>query len=588
MPRDSQKRPFLTALVALAILMGIMGFLFIGPVDGLNLGLADAQSGTANLLPLLLPASQDDASSSDHPASDLACRSCHSDTQAVIEFPSGETLPAQVLPETLAASAHGDQAADPLACTSCHAPAEYQFPHPPVEEADVRSFAINQSQSCERCHQDPHITSHPGPEAENPVVCTDCHSSHDVLTVEQLRDGEGTNACVDCHVANDVQPNDAERLTQLIQNGMFAQEQVNNDYCLSCHSLPDLTYTFANGDILSLTVDAQALHDSVHGMGNEWQELACTDCHEGYKFPHEPITAPTGRDYSLMKNDLCARCHEGKAEANRDSVHGAALEAGVKEAAVCTDCHGYHDTPPPSEPRARISHTCEQCHSTIFNEYAESVHGEALLLESNEDVPTCIECHGVHNITDPTTTLFRVRSPELCAECHANEELMAQYDISTDVFETYVDDFHGTTVQLFDTSDPNAMVAEAVCYDCHGVHNIKRPDDPDAGIKTNLLETCQQCHPDATANFPDAWTSHFEPSLEHNPLVYLVNLFYRIVIPFTVAFFALLVSTDVYRRIRTRGKQAAHGPMQATPQDAAQTEADTQSDADTDARSDES
>ena len=39
-------------------------------------------------------------------------------------------------------------------------------------------------------------------------------------------------------------------------------------------------------------------------------------------------------------------------------------------------------------------------------------------------------------------------SPELCASCHADEELMAPYDISTDVFETYVDDFHGTTVIL--------------------------------------------------------------------------------------------------------------------------------------------
>jgi hypothetical protein len=80
-------------------------------------------------------------------------------------------------------------------------------------------------------------------------------------------------------------------------------------------------------------------------------------------------------------------------------------------------------------------------------------------------------------------------------------------------------------------------------------------DDPDNGIKANLLETCQQCHPDATANFSDAWTSHYQPSLEHNPLVFLVDTFYAIVIPVTVGGFAFLVATDIFRRVRLRWKK---------------------------------
>ena len=186
----------------------------------------------------------------------------------------------------------------------------------------------------------------------------------------------------------------------------------------------------------------------------------------------------------------------------------------------------------------------------IFNEYETSIHGDALLTEGNEDVPTCIECHGVHDINDPTTALARVRSPQLCADCHADEELMSKYDISTDVFETYVADFHGTTVTLFEHQDPTVETNKAVCYDCHGVHDIKAPDDPHAGIKDNLLVKCQECHPDATANFSDAWTSHFKPSLENNTLVYLVDLFYAIVIPVTIGFFLLMIGTDIYRRVR--------------------------------------
>jgi predicted CXXCH cytochrome family protein len=228
------------------------------------------------------------------------------------------------------------------------------------------------------------------------------------------------------------------------------------------------------------------------------------------------------------------------------------LEAGNENAAVCTDCHGNHYTPDPDEPRSRISYTCGQCHGTIFEEYADSVHGEALLAESNPDVAVCTDCHGVHSMPDPSLAAFRTSSPELCGKCHADDELMEQYDISTEVFDTYVDDFHGTTVALYDDQDPTAESNEAVCYDCHGVHDIKDPDDPEAGIKANLLEACRQCHPDASENFPDAWLNHYQPSLEHYPLVFLVDWFYKLIIPGTVAFLGLLVGSDIYRRIRDR------------------------------------
>jgi hypothetical protein len=161
----------------------------------------------------------------------------------------------------------------------------------------------------------------------------------------------------------------------------------------------------------------------------------------------------------------------------------------------------------------------------------------------------------VHNISDPTTIQARLNSPDLCADCHADQELMDRYDISTEVFDTYVADFHGSTVTLFAHQDPNLETNKAVCFDCHGVHDIRSPDDPESGIKVNLLETCRQCHPDASENFPDAWTSHYEPSVENNTLVYLVNQFYRILVPATLGFFGFLVVTDIYRMVRTRSKK---------------------------------
>ncbi|MCP4420435.1 MAG: hypothetical protein GY805_27835 [Chloroflexi bacterium] len=492
--------------------------------------------------------------------SDFACILCHQDTTAEIEFASGEMVPALVDLDSIAHSVHGDSD-EPLACTSCHNPNDYRSPHAGVKVADYAGYLQEQNDSCERCHSaDPHLNSHPQEETETAptpsrgqaVSCIDCHGSgHEIKPAESWQEGIGIEACIDCHTQEETSTIDPAALTTLIQKGLLGQK-IDDDYCVACHSRPDLTLQFANGDVRSVTISEDMLHDSVHGLDNPWQPLTCANCHELEAYPHEPVTATSAREYTLEQYSVCEQCHDQNYEMALDSVHDSAIADGNEEAAVCTDCHGAHDTPVPDEPRERISHTCEQCHSEIFDEYAGSVHGEALLEEGNEDVPTCIECHGVHNINDPSTALARSRSPQLCADCHADERLMADYEISTDVFDTYVADFHGSTVTLFENEDLLGETNKAVCYDCHGVHNILSPDDPHAGIKNNLLETCQQCHPDATDNFSDSWTSHFRPSLEHNPLVYLINLFYKIVIPLAVGFFTLMVLTDVYRRVQLR------------------------------------
>ncbi len=520
----------------------------------------------AYALPVALVAAQDEpaaqAQPAAHPAGDTSCRSCHGDSTASVVFPSGETLPVGIDLPAFDASVHGANNGVFIGCTGCHTPARYQFPHPPPEGDDLRTNAVNQSETCVRCHE-PHRTAHPGPdwsggydqslsESGMSVVCTDCHTAHTVHTAEAWHTPAATTVCADCHAAAGVALTDPTLLTQHIDFGLFAQRQLNNDFCMGCHGPPDQTMTFPNGDEVTITIDGEGLHASVHGADNSWQALACTDCHENYDYPHPPLQAESARDFTIQQSELCGRCHQPQHEGQMDSVHAAALAEGDENAATCVDCHSAHYTPVPDDPRSRISQTCRQCHSTVFDEYAQSVHGAALLEDDNPDVPTCIECHGVHSVGDPTTALFRNRSPELCATCHANAELMDPYDISTDVFETYVDDFHGTTVTIFQSNDPNTPTNKAVCYDCHGVHDIKSPDDPNSGIKANLLETCQRCHPSATANFSDSWTGHHRPSLRDNPLMLLITVFYAMVIPGTVAFLGFLVGSDVYRQMRGR------------------------------------
>jgi predicted CXXCH cytochrome family protein len=355
-----------------------------------------------------------------------------------------------------------------------------------------------------------------------------------------------------------------------------AQEEgpttVSNETCLECHSDSTLNMVLEDGDVVWLYIEPDMFHGSVHGeLG-----YACVQCHTNLgDYPHPTFTAENRRDLNLQLYTACQQCHPGEYERTLDSAHEQARTQGIEEAAICTDCHGAHNTRRLTDvdsgtllpdTRAWVPKTCSLCHSAIYEKYLTSVHGGSLLDEGNTDVPTCIDCHGVHDIEDPRTATFRLKSPNLCAGCHSDETLMAEYGLSTDVLETYVADFHGTTVTLFEKQSPDAETNKPVCFDCHGVHDIKRTDDPAKGlqVRENLRSRCQLCHPEATAEFPDAWLSHYEPSIEKYPLVFAVDLFYKILIPVVLGGMGLLVALDLGWRVRNRfGKRGEDRPSRA-------------------------
>jgi hypothetical protein len=238
----------------------------------------------------------------------------------------------------------------------------------------------------------------------------------------------------------------------------------------------------------------------------------------------------------------------------------------MENAPVCADCHNPHTQPsietdasgdPLPTERPNIANICSKCHAAIVEEYRGSVHGSALFEESNTDVPACNDCHGIHNITQASTIEFRLNSPELCATCHTREDIMSKYGLSTQVLNTYVSDFHGTTVTLFSKERSGQDTNKPVCYDCHGVHNIVSVDDPEKGlsVKQNMLLSCQRCHPDASENFPASWMSHYIASPTNYPLVYYVNLFYTIFIPLVLGGMGLFVLSDVLYRTGVVGRR---------------------------------
>ncbi|MBM3151997.1 MAG: hypothetical protein FJZ96_07325, partial [Chloroflexi bacterium] len=193
--------------------------------------------------------------------------------------------------------------------------------------------------------------------------------------------------------------------------GPATSPAVDNSTCLYCHGRSDLSMTMPSGEIVALTIDSSHFGDSVHG------ELACTNCHtEISGYPHPEFDQQSTRDVSMKWYTSCRQCHSEQYDATLDSVHQVALAGGNTNAAICTDCHNPHTQAAITDesgsllPEARLAipATCAQCHSAIYEQYQASVHGAGLTGEGNPDVPTCIDCHGVHSIEDPTTTAFRL------------------------------------------------------------------------------------------------------------------------------------------------------------------------------------
>ncbi|NNC40767.1 MAG: cytochrome C [Acidimicrobiia bacterium] len=325
-----------------------------------------------------------------------------------------------------------------------------------------------------------------------------------------------------------------------------------NDYCLSCHESGNIILSFPSGELLPAALPRTVFEASIHGQ----EGLTCIDCHTDIgQFPHDPMSAVTRRDLSIELYTSCFNCHESAYTDTLDNMHNDALAGGNREAAICTDCHGAHNVTHPSEDTTAIPRTCRNCHSEIYDLYASSVHGDALIEHDNADVPSCTDCHGVHSVEGPSHSQFHLFSPTICENCHADDELMGKYGISTEVFDTYVADFHGTTVMLFEELAPDQETNSPVCIDCHGVHNILAADAANSTVfKENLLVTCQRCHPDATANFPDSWMKHYQPTSDQAVLVWLVNWFYRLAIPGVVGGMLIWVTIDWIRHLQRRRK----------------------------------
>ncbi|MDH3733847.1 MAG: hypothetical protein OEU54_09955 [Gemmatimonadota bacterium] len=191
----------------------------------------------------------------------------------------------------------------------------------------------------------------------------------------------------------------------------------------------------------------------------------------------EPATAWEADTHNLT-GLTCTGCHGGDAAtAIADVAHAGMVATPTRGNTpdMCGRCHANADFMRDYDPDIRIDQ---------LERYYTSRHGQRLL-EGDDGVATCVDCHSAHSIqssVETTSLTHPLNIPSTCGSCHADEEHMSSYGIATDQLDEYERSIHWKMVaEEGDLSSP-------VCNDCHGNHGAVPPGHSSVG------RVCGECH----------------------------------------------------------------------------------------------
>jgi nitrate/TMAO reductase-like tetraheme cytochrome c subunit len=372
--------------------------------------------------------------------------------------------------------------------------------HPVTVAAQKTSKAVKapENDTCLLCHGDP-------------AAVTDKNRHIGLDAAKFGASIHGGFSCVQCH-------------TDLATTADFPHpEKLKPVDCGSCHADAVTAYN-------------RSIHAAARRLTTSSQAPACADCHSAHEI--RPATDPASRTYPLNLPETCARCHgdanvikQGNirignvAALYKDSIHGQAIsKSGLLVAANCTSCHDHHDIRQKTDPegrvyRATIPSTCGTCHAGVKATFDQSAHGEALA-KKNPKAPVCSDCHTAHSIQRTDVSSWKLDVIKECGTCHA------------DKISTYRDTFHGQVTSL-------GFVRVATCSDCHTPHNVHPKSDARSTVSSaHVLQTCQQCHPTATAGFAK-YDPHADKNDKSNPVLYYSARFMKWLLIGTFGFFGL-------------------------------------------------
>ncbi|HBR56421.1 MAG TPA: hypothetical protein DEA22_02960, partial [Blastocatellia bacterium] len=208
---------------------------------------------------------------------------------------------------------------------------------------------------------------------------------------------------------------------------------------------------------------------------------SCIACHSGLEARLSDPIKSFEHDIHKSKGLSCQDCHGGNPAASDKAAAKAVIWGYVGRPttaqipAFCGKCHSDAELMKKFNPSLRVDQV---------QEYFTSVHGNKLR-GGDQNVATCVSCHGVHGIrapSDPLSSVYPLNVAETCAKCHANAEHMAGYGIPHDQFDKYKSSVHAAA--LYEKHDLSAPT----CNDCHGNHGAVPP-----GL-ASVANVCGQCH----------------------------------------------------------------------------------------------
>ena len=454
-----------------------------------------------------------------------ACLECHRDSKLTMKK-AGQTVSLLVDKAVLGRSVHRS-----LDCTDCH---------DGFDSATIPHQSPRARGDCASCHDaagrkhafHPRLAQTPRPAGDD-TGCTGCHGTHAVAGVKSASfpfvRAQETDACGHCH------PAARDQFLSSAHGRALASRMKEAPACLDCH------------------------HQAVSGIPG----------------------APPRLDLKLAQTRLCEACHLKKTEVGErtlrgskfvgsfdQSVHGAALQRGIVEAANCVDCHGSHVMNQAMVTGSRVNklhlvETCARCHKNPTAEYTQSVHAVALR-RGNLDSPVCTDCHGEHEIlahTNPASPVYsRNVAQQVCASCHASVRLTKKYGMAADAFQTFADSYHGLAVR-------GGAVLVVNCASCHSSHAIKSQSDPTSTVyKDNLATTCGQCHPGANQRFTIGRVHTSPEQRAASPILYWIANLYVLLIFLVIGVMTLHNLSDFVRKLlRKLAQQKGEIPEEPVP-----------------------
>jgi cytochrome b subunit of formate dehydrogenase/nitrate/TMAO reductase-like tetraheme cytochrome c subunit len=430
-------------------------------------------------------------------------------------------------------------APDPGACAACH-----------DSEAVVRATVLPHSSSstCLDCHhlgatRDPAVAA-----ARRLDACASCHEPEATTAVHGAAEGV---TCLGCHSIHGAQPlaRSAESLSARCASCHETPHTLHADVpagegplCTSCHSLHEIDAPLSGPAQVAVPVHGSeagevagtcaSCHEGVHPSHPETgpNAVSCTSCHE------LDATEPLILDESRLEGQ-CASCHED------DHATHLAVDEG---APGCTDCHAMADDPPLAELSARaMADRCGACHEDELDEFLAGGHAHGLTTEKlNPGIPTCVTCHEAM-LHDQGGAPGRLSAAGGCISCHGDEELAEDYGLSTDVVKSYLEDYHGATVDfLKDEAGADSAAAVLTCADCHGMHSVGWNEE------AVVAEVCLDCHEEADPKLAGAWLGHGRPGPDNQVMTWLVGLFYYFLIPFMLVGLGLIIIYELVHGVR--------------------------------------